>query len=893
MHDLVNDLAKLVAGATHFSSGEFESEDDQNNASFARHASFISPNRVVSKKFKMYHEMKGLRSFISLGKQSKYYERSYLSQKVLCDLLLVLKYLRVLSLSHYHIIEVPECIGKLRHLRYLDFSYTNIRTLPKSIVALYNMEELRLRGCQKLIELPSGMEKLINLKFLDFTDTPSLRAIPLYIGNLVGLEMLSKFVVGMGNGSRLKELKNLENLVGELCIFDLHMVQEARDANDASLGTKMGICRLTMQWSTNFENFRNEELEAKVLDFLRPHQNLENLTISYYGGLEFPSWFGSPTYVNMVHLRLHCCQRVKALPLLGQLSSLKELYIEGLNAICTIGSEFYGSKSPFPSLITLEFKDMPLWEDWSHCMSIEEVGVTFPRLEHLIIRDCPVLIGRLPNQLSSLTKLEIYSCPRMDAPSSIISLPSLNELKFRGCNEGMLKSLVNLTMLKTLVIQDVAKLTCLNHGFTSSLIKLVKLEMKSCKNLMYLWQDRNVIRNLTCLKSLVIESCPKFISFTSGEGDIGLPCNLETMDLQNCINLEKLSSKMHTLSSLRHLTINGCPSFVSFPEPDMPASIISLNVKDCKMLLPLSKGIGVHMDEPSSSSNNYGDITSCLQKLRISGCDSFLASPFSEGRVLPVTLKTLEIISCRGVESFAKILVDHLQSIQEISILDCDNLKSLSQGLHTLSCLTSLSLWNCPALELECFPPLPSGMLRFWLSHCPRIKSLPNQLHRLTCLQDLKIRECDSITRFPDGGLPPQLQELEVTGCENMKQPVGEWLTPLTSLLYLDIDGSMGGVGEEEDLVLPLPPSLFCLSICHIHNVKRLASSLPHSLQKLWIFDCPKLRELPQDGLPPFLERLWIDGCGILVKRCREPTGCYWPLIREIPHVTLGYDGFE
>ncbi|KAL3750475.1 hypothetical protein ACJRO7_011474 [Eucalyptus globulus] len=880
MHDLVNDLAKIVAGVTHFSLGEFELKWDQTNPSLARHASFIPNDRVVSKKFKIYHGMKGLRSFISLSKQPSYHYMSYLSQKVLCDLLSKLKYLRVLSLSHYFIRDIPDCIGKLRHLRHLNLSYTDIETLPKSIVTLYNLEALMLRACKYLIELPQGMEKLINLRFLDISDTSKLKAMPLNIGSLVGLEMLPKFIVGMGNGSRLKELKNLKNLEGKLFISNLHKVQEAVDATDANLCMK-GICSLTMQWCKDFGNFRNEELEAKVLDFLCPHTKLENLTISYYGGLEFSSWLGSPSYDKMVHLHLHRCCRAKALASLGQLSSLKKLYIKGLNAIRTIGSEFYGTKSPFPSLMTLDFTDMPSWGEWSHRFGNEEVGVLFPCLKHLVIRDCPMLIGRFPSQLSSLKKLEINSCPCMDVSSSIISLPSLNELNFSGCNEGVLKSLVNLTSLTTLVMQDVLELTCLNYGFTSSLVKLEKLEMKSCKNLMYLWQERDVIKNLVCLKSLVVKSCPELISFSVEEGDIELSSKLETVDY--CINLEKHPSEIYTLSSLQDLTVEECPKLMSFPKTGILASVISLNIKSCKMLSSLPEGLIVHMDEPSSSTNNHSDMTSCLQELKISECDSLPASSFSKSRYLSTTLKTLEIWGSMGVESLAEIPVDRLQSLQVISI-SCKNLRSLPQGLHTLFHLTSLHLWKCSALELECFPPLPLGISTFSLRDCPKIKSLPNQLHRFTSLQTLMISGCESITRFPNGGLPPQLRELEVYRCKNMKQPVREWLTPLTSLKRLHIDGRVGA-GEKEDLVLLLPSSLLHLTICG--KVERLSYGLPPSLQLLYIWDCPKLRKLP--GLPSSLEFLWIYGCGILEKRCKKGTGSCWAVIREIPLVIFGH----
>ncbi|KAF8039220.1 LOW QUALITY PROTEIN: hypothetical protein BT93_B1698 [Corymbia citriodora subsp. variegata] len=57
-------------------------------------------------------------------------------------------------------------------------------------------------------------------------------------------------------------------------------------------------------------------------------------------------------------------------------------------------------------------------------------------------------------------------------------------------------------------------------------------------------------------------------------------------------------------------------------------------------------------------------------------------------------------------------------------------------------------------------------------------------------------------------------------------------------------------------------------------------ASLPLSMV-IYISNCPKLRELPQDGLPPSLEQLWILGCGKLEEQCKKGTGCYWPLIRH------------
>lgn len=192
-------------------------------------------------------------------------------------------------------------------------------------------------------------------------------------------------------------------------------------------------------------------------------------------------------------------------------------------------------------------------------------------------------------------------------------------------------------------------------------------------------------------------------------GDIELPCNLETIVLIDCVNLEKLPSKLHTLSSFRGLRVNSCPKLVSFPKNSIPRSVISFDITACKMLQSLL------VDEPRST-NNHGDLRSCLQELTIYGCDSLPASLFSEGRFLPATLNTLEIGWCRGMESPAEINVDGLQSLQNIVIRDCKNLRSSPQGLHTLSShLTSLKVADCPAVELERFPPLPPSISRYFL----------------------------------------------------------------------------------------------------------------------------------------------------------------------------------
>ncbi|XP_056175388.1 putative disease resistance protein At3g14460 [Syzygium oleosum] len=860
MHDLLNDLAKSIADGTCFN---FESQlvgnEDDASLEKARYASFTSFRCLPSKCMRACHRMKVLRSLMFLSDRSNWDNKFHVSNKVLLDLLTKLKYLRSFSLCHCFIIEVPNCVGDLKHLRYLNFSYTDIERLPESIDGLCKLQALILRGCQKLSMLPQGITKLVSLQFLDIRDTGSLKGMPLSIGNLKNLIILSKFVVGPSKGSQLKELKNLSHLQGELFISELQKVEGVRDAVDANLIGKRGLSSLFLHWGENFGNLRNGKCEALVLRSLRPHTNLENLTISYYGGAIFPSWLDDPSYSNIVSLCLRGCPNVTSLPSLGQLPSLRELSVESLHIVSMIGSEFYGSKRPFSSLRTLKFEEMLAWKDW-YVGSLEE-EVPFSCLQYLVVRSCPSLVGTLPCQLDHLIRLEIYSCPHLNNSTSVISLPSLRELYIEDCKKEILESLVNLTSLIILKIDNLTELVCFDNGFMSCLIKLKELHIGRCDKLTYLWPDGNEMRNLTCLEDLAIKSCPRFTSFVAGEGEIELPCNLERIKLTDCMSLENFPSKVHTF---RHLSIGECPKL---------------------------KGQTIPLDDHSSNSSIFQ-----LEYLRIVNCDSLTSFPFVKDKL--TVLKTLTIYKCKGVKSLEEITVE---SLKLMSINDCENLISLPQCLHTLFHLTCLEIRHCPALEI--LPPLPITLSIFELVGCPKLKSLPNQWHHLTSLQELDIWECQNIKCLPKGGLPPNLRSLVIWNCENLKQPVREWGLPFLPFLEtLGIDLSMGGEAEkvrfpsEEDeddedaWSLLFPSSLIIFGIFNLREAERLSNGLRNhlsSLKVLGIINCPKLRDLPEDGLPPSLQQLRIGGCENLKDGCSKLTGHYWPLIQDIPSIEI------
>ncbi|XP_027181810.1 putative disease resistance protein RGA1 [Coffea eugenioides] len=62
--------------------------------------------------------------------------------------------------------ELPPAISKLKHLRHVNLSRSDIVELPNSICDLWNLQILNLNGCGRFRSLPKGMRFLRNLRHL-------------------------------------------------------------------------------------------------------------------------------------------------------------------------------------------------------------------------------------------------------------------------------------------------------------------------------------------------------------------------------------------------------------------------------------------------------------------------------------------------------------------------------------------------------------------------------------------------------------------------------------------------------------------------------------------------------------------------------------------------------
>ncbi|KAL0429581.1 UNVERIFIED_CONTAM: putative disease resistance RPP13-like protein 1 [Sesamum radiatum] len=237
MHDLLNDLAQSVSRRMCFHLQENWETKQLDSFEKVRHFSCFRSKYDVYRKFESINEAKWLRTFLPLPSPQGD-DFCYLTKKVPRDLLPKLRCLRVLSFNGYCIAELPDSIGNLKHLRYINLSYTEIKGLPQSLSTLLNLQTLLLSNCTYLTELPAKMGNLINLRYVDIVGSGVVE-MPLELGNLVNLRLLPQFIVG-SSGSGIGNLRNLLHLQESLCISRLENVANSWDARRANLQEKKG-----------------------------------------------------------------------------------------------------------------------------------------------------------------------------------------------------------------------------------------------------------------------------------------------------------------------------------------------------------------------------------------------------------------------------------------------------------------------------------------------------------------------------------------------------------------------------------------------------------------------------------------------------------------------------
>ncbi|WRX29718.1 hypothetical protein QQP08_022205, partial [Theobroma cacao] len=338
MHDLVHDPAKTVA-SRHF----HWMKDEKEKISKGVHHMSVEIN--FEKVVLTLSKMKGMRTMF-LHRHIFYY--FFISNATF----LSFNCLRMLNLSWMRIVILPDSIGELKHLRYLNLSDNEeMEVLPNAIAKLHNLQTLLLNNCTLLK----------NLEYFNIDGCKGLTCLPKGLGELTSLQRLDRFIVNRS----------------------------------------LRLYWRSLEWSAFSSERVDSEKDESLSNILEPHPNLKRLMVSDYGGTRFP-----------IELDIDTFRNCRDLPPLDHLSSLESLTLVGLWALEHVTDSFplpcsTPRKPFFPSLKKLEIKTKNENEG-----STTEL-LCFPCLSELHMEKCPNLTSMLlfPSLHQDLTLIDTSTRP--------------------------------------------------------------------------------------------------------------------------------------------------------------------------------------------------------------------------------------------------------------------------------------------------------------------------------------------------------------------------------------------------------------------------------------------------------------------------------------------------
>ncbi|TKY53325.1 putative disease resistance protein RGA3 [Spatholobus suberectus] len=326
LHDLVRNLAVYVA------KGEFQIIDPRSPkiSEHAQHLAFDENNLLGQ-------------ALLPPGLRTIIFPPDAANEAFMNTLVSRCKYLRVLDLSYSKYDSLPRCIGKLKHLRYLNLECSaKLKGLPDSVCKLQNLQTLALGGCTEIEELPKGIRKLISLRQLYIT-TKQPEFPEKEIANLTSLEDLRFHycdkLKSLFKGIKLPSLKTLVlNDCASLKSLSFHAIGNLQTLKIF----KCNKLELSMGVGNQIPDLRLKLLDLEHLphlvtlpQWLQGSMNtLHSLIIYCCENLEeLPEWLS--TLIFLKQLEIEDCPKLLSLPEnMHRLTSIDHLYIKGCPELC-------------------------------------------------------------------------------------------------------------------------------------------------------------------------------------------------------------------------------------------------------------------------------------------------------------------------------------------------------------------------------------------------------------------------------------------------------------------------------------------------------------------------------------------------------------------------------
>ncbi|KAK1611018.1 hypothetical protein QYE76_034691 [Lolium multiflorum] len=688
MHDLMNDLALHVSHEECF-------RLDQGRVGvlphYIRHLS-VSAEQLGD--LVNYAGLGRLRTFIVLN-DSWFCSKFSLSH----DILSKLKSVRVLDVSGCCFGSFPEYVSDLMHLRYLAIRRTYY-PLPITISRLNHLQALfvQYHSCyspriscpnkRKQLKysrgevnttgghfsLPESISGLINLVHVDVEKAYTLMLSGMHQHPCV--EGSGEFVVDQKEKS-LVQLQDLNKIRGELAIRSLENVKDRNEAIKSHLDLKEHVSKLELEWGSG-DGAHDKDVGFQVLDVLKPHQNLEELTISGYPGLRSPSWLESGLLRRLKFICLRDCNIWEVLPPLGDLPLLRSLEVRRMRDLKALGQEFFGHDG-FPSLETLLLE-------------------LLPKLEWCLVDNDKVL--------QNLRHLSVAGCPRLRAypthPRTLRHIAVLDQETIR------IKAEMDSVDLSRSFCSLVSSFIHVLHAHHLEHVENMELYVNCLVD-----TSTRVFNNLKSLKQLKIyginreNTCSAITILWNDNGGTVLPKSLIVLELERCyLQPSSFSKLLKNLPSLGTLCLRSCGSVEI---PGMPVSLHHL-----RML----KRLNIYRCDWISSIKGSEALLS-LEEMRILQCYNLESVPDLSD--MPF-LQKLHLYNCPQVMRLST--ASHHTELKEVVVNSCDGLSSLEK-LCDLVSLVRLSVTNCS--DLSWLPDMRGfySLRVLEIVGCPRLMSLP------------------------------------------------------------------------------------------------------------------------------------------------------------------------
>uniref|UniRef100_A0A0E0H655 BED-type domain-containing protein n=1 Tax=Oryza nivara TaxID=4536 RepID=A0A0E0H655_ORYNI len=667
-------------------------------------------------------------------------------------------------------------------------------------VSIPSLEELVLIGLPSLNTCSCTSVRNLNssLKVLKIQNCPALKVFPLF-DNCQKFEIertsswlphLTKLTIYNCPLSCVHGSLPPSSIVSKLSIGNVSTLPTVR-------GSSTGTLRIgpDPEYSSDFFDQDSDQLETlddKVLLF----HNLRFLTsLAIYGcrNLATISIESLRQLVCLKSVELHNCPKLLSSNIPPE---LKCEYMSGAN------------HSALPSLERLHIEDCGITGKWLSLMLQHAQA-----LQELSLKDCkqitrlsigeeensqPNLMSamedpslgypdrdkllRLPlNLISSLKKVSITCCDDLTfygSKEDFARFTSLEELVISQCpklisswvhtdgNDEQANGRLFLPLsLGELEIADDDCLKTLRPCFPGNPTRLKKLEV---------WRNQSLtslqLHSCTSLQVLIIQSC-KSLNSLEGLQSLG---NLRLLRAERCLIGYGEYGRCILQQSLEEL-------YISEYSQETLQPCFEMNFTCLKKL-----------EVSGTASLKYLELQSCtaLEHLKIESCASLATL---QGLQFLHALRHLEVFRCPILPPYLGSLSgqgDELCPRLERLKIDDPSILTTSFCKH-LTSLQRLELNHCGSEvarltdEQERALQLLTSLKKLQFGSCYNLMDLPAGLHSLPSLKRLEIERCLFIARLPVKGLPPSLEELDISYCS---KELAQQCRTLASKLKVKID---------------------------------------------------------------------------------------------------------